>query len=114
MPAMRWEIRSAISVVLFLQCAGGCADKMMLHPSTGPADAGGAVRREVNDRGRTIEVFVAQSEGAKAAGSVGAYVLEFCGNATRAEWVCGYIARRWGERPVEVWVMNYPGFGGST
>ena len=60
-----------------------------------------------------MEVFVARSPGARSAGPR-AYVLEFCGNATRAEYVINYVADRWGDRPVEVWVMNYPGFGAST
>ena len=43
-----------------------------------------------------------------------AYALEFTGNATRAEYVADSVAKRWGDRPIEVWVMNYPGFGQSS
>src|SRR5439155_15995420 len=36
------------------------------------------------------------------------------GNADRADrWVAGE-AEEWNDRAVEVWGMNYPGFGGST
>ena len=58
-----------------------------------------------------MEVFVARSPGAQ---EPKAFVLEFSGNASRAEWIATSAAQRWGVRPVEVWVMNYPGFGGST
>ena len=52
--------------------------------------------------------------GLKGDGEPAAYLLEFTGNATRAETIATYLAKRWSHRPVEVWVMNYPGFGGST
>ena len=42
------------------------------------------------------------------------YVLRFYGNADRADrWVAAE-AGMWNNRAVEVWGMNYPGFGGST
>src|SRR5439155_322749 len=42
------------------------------------------------------------------------YILRFYGNADRAErWVAAE-AEEWNDRAVEVWGMNYPGFGGST
>jgi pimeloyl-ACP methyl ester carboxylesterase len=42
------------------------------------------------------------------------YLLEFTGNATRAEDIAAYVAGRLGGRAVEAWVVNYPGYGGST
>jgi pimeloyl-ACP methyl ester carboxylesterase len=47
-------------------------------------------------------------------GEPAAYVLDFTGNGTRAEWIASFLANRWAEIPVDVWVMNYPGYGGST
>jgi len=42
------------------------------------------------------------------------YVLRFYGNADRADrWVAAE-AEEWNDRAVEIWGMNYPGFGGST
>jgi pimeloyl-ACP methyl ester carboxylesterase len=41
-------------------------------------------------------------------------LLEFCGNGTRAEDIATYVAHRWNKHPVEVWAVNYPGYGGST
>ncbi len=63
--------------------------------------------------GRNVEVLVGRSPGMLKTGQAKVLDLEFCGNATRAEWIAQYIADRWKERAVEVWVMNYPGFGGS-
>src|SRR5207244_6690041 len=65
--------------------------------------------------GRSVEVWKARSAGA-ARGSGAeprAFVLEFIGNASRAEYMAAAAAEEWGERPVEVWAVNYPGYGGS-
>jgi pimeloyl-ACP methyl ester carboxylesterase len=101
-------------VILLLLVLTGCADRVLLHPSTQPATVGAAQRRTLTRDGKTIELFTEQSPGAKSRGGPEAYSLEFTGNATRAEYVVDSIARHFGDRPVEVWVMNYPGFGGST
>ena len=90
---------------------GGCADRLLLFPSTHAINASGAQRIVVQP---AIEVWTARSPAAQQAGNVDAYVLEFCGNATRAEEITRYVAARWHPHRVEVWVMNYPGFGGSA
>ena len=95
-------------------CNIGCADQLLLFPTTAPASFGDAQRRLIDNPGRQIEVFTAKSPGAESHAMVDAYALEFTGNATRAEYVVNSIATRWGDRPVEVWVMNYPGFGQTT
>ncbi len=64
-------------------------------------------------QGRNVEVLVGRSPGMEKTGQAKVLDLEFCGNATRAEWIAQYVANRWRDRAVEVWVMNYPGFGGS-
>jgi len=66
----------------------------------------------VDDHGRAIEVWTARPT------TIGdrepeAFILEFTGNATRAEEIAQYVAQRWQAHPVEAWVMNYPGYGGS-
>jgi pimeloyl-ACP methyl ester carboxylesterase len=85
----------------------------LIFPSQQPVDAKGAQQRIVVDHGRRIEVFVARSPGVTGNQPPLAYSLEFTGNATRAELVASESANRWGQRPVEVWVMNYPAFGAS-
>jgi len=102
----------SLGFLLLLAC-GGCADSWLLYPSTKPLDAGGAQRRMLNFKGHRIEVFIARSEGVRAGGAPEAYSLEFCGNSMRAEFLAARAAKRWGARPVEVWSMNYPGFGRS-
>jgi hypothetical protein len=105
---MRW-----IFGTLILLVCGGCADSWLLYPSTQPIDAGGAERRIFTYNARRIEVFIARSPGVRSGTQPQAYSLEFTGNSTRAEQVANQSARMWGARPVEVWVMNYPGFGKS-
>src|SRR4051794_38764191 len=112
----RWILYPAIMIsYLAAMIFGGCVDKLLLHPSTYPADAGTARRQTVDlGDGRVAECWVKGSPGALRAGRAAAYSVEFTGNATRAEWVAANNALRWGDRPVEVWTVNYPGFGGST
>lgn len=91
---------------------GGCADRLILLPSSHPIPAPGAVRRTIQHQGKTLEIWTARSP--KTANQrVEAYVIEFTGNATRAEQIAVYVADRYSFRPVEAWVMNYPGYGGS-
>jgi hypothetical protein len=103
-----------ISIVALLLFLTGCADSLILHPSTAPAKAGDAQPRQIDDHGRAVEVFVAQSPACKESDPPEAYDLEFTGNSTRAEYVADLLSKRWANRSVEVWVMNYPGFGRST
>lgn len=137
----RWTRRRTLLLILFLAYAGlmlfgGCADKLILFPSTGATDAHGAERRFVDlPGGAQVECWVDRSPGARAARAAAAtaqagdripapatapatapdaYVVEFTGNATRAEYVASYAALRWGPRSVEVWMVNYPGYGRST
>jgi pimeloyl-ACP methyl ester carboxylesterase len=91
----------------------GCADRLLLYPTREPIDASGATRREISVSGGVLEVWVARSSAGRSA-ETQAYVLEFTGNATRAERVCERDARLWDPRPVEVWAVNYPGYGGSS
>ena len=95
---------------------GGCADKLILFPSRQRIDALAARRLEVvGPGGGVVEVWVDRSPGASAGGAEPkAFVIEFTGNATRAEQVASYAAARWGQKPVEVWMVNYPGYGGSS
>src|SRR5688500_15782336 len=94
---------------------GGCASKLILFPSRQPIDAGSA-RRVLIPTGsdRVVEAWVDRSPGAGRGDGPRAFVIEFTGNATRAEQVASYAADRWGERAVESWMVNYPGYGGST
>lgn len=92
---------------------GGCADFFILYPSTDPYLVAGTQRREVPVPGaKPVEVWVARSRGAVSA-EPRAFVLEFVGNASRAEGMAYEVAEEWRDRPVEIWAVNYPGYGGS-
>ena len=87
----------------------GCADRFVLPPVQ-DVRHDGAERRLFRAGTGEVEAFIARSPGA-AATKPAAYVLRFTGDAAGA---AKFTANRWGHRPVEVWVVNYPGYGGST
>jgi uncharacterized protein len=104
-------IRAILLVTLI--AIAGCADRLILFPP-GNAIAGPGVQRRTLAHGKnTIEIFTAGSPGATNL-EPRAFMLEFTGNMTRAEQIVAYVASRWGDKPVETWVINYPGYGGST
>jgi hypothetical protein len=92
----------------------GVADRLVLFPSTHPTDAMGAARREIPFEGGVLEMWTAQSPGARLVAAPSLYVLSFEGNASRAEWAAAPDAHAWGDHAVEVWSENAPGYGGST
>src|SRR4051794_37189872 len=93
---------------------GHLPDHLILFPTRTPINAGGAVRKTIPFQNGQLEVWIAQSRLARAKGNPEVYVLRFYGNADRAErWVAAE-AEMWNDRAVEVWGMNYPGFGGSA
>jgi pimeloyl-ACP methyl ester carboxylesterase len=89
-------------------------DHLILFPTRASIDAAGAVRKTVPFQNGELELWTAISRRAQQSGRVDTYVLRFYGNADRAErWVAAE-ADEWNDRAVEIWGMNYPGFGGST
>ena len=103
----------AIVVYLFLVSWAPMLDRFVLFPSTARIPANGATRKAVPFEGGELEVWTAASRAARA-GRPKTYVLRFYGNADRAErWVADE-ADMLGDRAMEIWGVNYPGFGGST
>lgn len=103
----------ALLAYLTFAMFGGCADSLLLFPTNGVIATDGAIETQVPVAGATpVQVFqrtVNVSTGAQPE----AFILVFDGNGGRAE-----NAIFWGDdiarsHPVEVWAMNYPGFGGS-
>ncbi len=89
-------------------------DHLILFPTKAPIDAGGAVRKAVPFQNGGLELWTAVSQRAQQNGRADIYILRFYGNADRAErWVAAE-ADEWNDRAVEIWGMNYPGFGSST
>ena len=90
------------------------SDQLILFPSTRPINPHGATRKVVAFENGELELWTARSRLAQERGRPEVYVLRFYGNADRAErWVTAE-AEMWNERAIEIWGMNYPGFGGST
>jgi pimeloyl-ACP methyl ester carboxylesterase len=98
-----------LAVILF----GSLPSHLILFPSTNRIDPHGAARKTVPFEDGELELWTAKSQAAQQSGHVEIDLLRFYGNADRAErWVSAEAAI-WNERAVEIWGMNYPGFGGS-
>ena len=89
-------------------------DRLVLFPTTSRIDAGAAVRKTIPFQNGELEVWTARSAMARLREQPDIYVLRFYGNADRADRWVALEAEMWNNRAVEVWGMNYPGFGGST
>ena len=89
-------------------------DQLILFPSTQYIDPHGAVREIIPFRNGDLEIWTARSHLAKQRDHIDAYILRFYGNADRADRWVALEADAFGERAIEVWGVNYPGFGGST
>ena len=109
-----WRLLAIGIVYLAVIFFGHLPDHLILFPTTAPIDAGGAVRKTLPFQNGELEIWTAASKLAQQKGGADVYVLRFYGNADRADrWVRGR-GREWNGRAVEIWGMNYPGFGGST
>jgi len=89
-------------------------DQLILFPTTHRIDAHGATRQTIPFQNGELEIWTARSRLAQQSNHVDAYVLRFYGNADRAERWVALDVDAFGERAVEIWGMNYPGFGGSS
>ena len=89
-------------------------DQLILFPTTNAIKTQGAARRAIAFENGTLEIWTARSRLAQQKGRPEAYVLRFYGNADRAEPWVALEAEMWNDRAVELWGVNYPGFGGST
>jgi uncharacterized protein len=93
---------------------GHLPDHLILFPTKARIDAGGAVRKTVAFENGELEIWTAQSQRAHEQGRADVFILRFYGNADRADRWAALDAGMWNDRAVEIWGMNYPGFGGST
>lgn len=93
----------------------GCApltNRMLLFPSKDGRAVGAAERVMIASAGGAIETIRAKSPSATTT-PARAIVLRFYGNADRADEWPAREAAAFGDSPVEVWGVNYPGFGKS-
>ena len=93
---------------------GRLPDHLILFPTRAPINAGSAIRKTIPFESGQLEAWIAQSQAARSKGNAEVYVLRFYGNADRAERWPAEETKMWNERAVEIWGINYPGFGGST
>src|SRR5215468_5475040 len=93
---------------------GRLPDYLILFPTRAPINAGGAVRKTIPFENGDLEIWTAQSRHAQQQGRADLFILRFYGNADRADRWAAMEAEMWNDRAVEIWGMNYPGFGGST
>jgi alpha-beta hydrolase superfamily lysophospholipase len=114
-PLIRWRFVLVIAVLYFAVIAlTPLPDRLVLFPTTERINAWGATRKPISFDGGELEIWTAASKLARQQGQARSYVLRFYGNADRADrWVAAE-ADMWNDRAIEVWGMNYPGFGGST
>ena len=107
-------VLAIVAAYLILILFGHLPDHLILFPTKAPIDAGEAARKMVPFQNGELEVWTAKSYRAKQQAGAEIYVLRFYGNADRADrWVAAE-AEEWNGRAVEIWGMNYPGFGRST
>src|SRR5665213_1799057 len=107
--ARRWIILYFVAAIVL----SGCADRLILFPSREPIRVPGAERLVIPGPAGPLEIWTLRSPAA-VDHEPQAYVIEFIGNAARAEDTVEYVCDQWQNRPVEVWSMNYPGYGGSA
>ncbi len=113
----RGRIATWALLPLALIVMGSCAfspDRLILYPSTAPLGSIGAARRTVSFEGGDLEIWTSRSRFHATGARPDAYFLRFYGNADRADPNVGIEALEWKGRPVEIWGVNFPGYGGST
>lgn len=109
---LRFIVLAALVLYISLLTIFPVLDSFVLFPTTGPVSAGKAVRRTVSFEKGDLEIWVSRSTHAGASSRPDLYLLCFYGNASRAE--DGVQIDLFPNKSVEVWGVNYPGYGGST
>ncbi len=105
-------LRLVVLYFVVLIVIAGCADRLVLFPSRQPIEFPGAQRVETPGPVGPLEIWTARSRAVR--GEPQAFVLHFVGNASRAEGEGQYVLDQWREWPIELWAVNYPGYGGSA
>jgi pimeloyl-ACP methyl ester carboxylesterase len=87
--------------------------RFVLFPSRRPIDPEAGELRSLQIGDAQISICIARSDACEGI-DPSAFVLCCSGNASRAERATPAVREFWAEHPVEVWGLNYPGFGEST
>lgn len=94
--------------VLLSLALAGCADTVILHPTSEPVETA-ADRRVIGE----LELWTTRAQD-DPGGAPEIYVLSFIGKGDRAERRAAVESGLWRGQRAEVWVLNYPGYGGSA
>jgi pimeloyl-ACP methyl ester carboxylesterase len=113
-PARLLWMGTILVLYLLMMFCTTLPDQLILFPSTQHIDAHGATRQTIPFHNGELEIWTARSHLAKQHDHVDACILRFYGNADRADRWVALEADAFGEWAIEVWGVNYPGFGGST
>jgi pimeloyl-ACP methyl ester carboxylesterase len=100
---------------VWLVACFGCnlTDRLLLFPRTEPIGERLATQTTLAWGRESLDVWVARSRRSSSA-EPELFVLEFVGNATRAEETVAVTAALFDDFDAEVWTVNYPGYGAST
>jgi pimeloyl-ACP methyl ester carboxylesterase len=103
-------------ILLTLAYTTHLVDSLIISTATGKEDPRGATQLLLPFQNGQLEIFTAQSPACSATGGGGpkAFILLFVGNEDRADKYPGPMAAALADKPVEIWGVNYPGFGAST
>jgi uncharacterized protein len=105
----------AIGIVYFsVMFFAHLPDHLILFPTTAPIDPGDAVRKMLPFENGELEIWTSQSRRAREQRRTDIFILRFYGNADRADRWAALEAEMWSDHSIEIWGVNYPGFGGST
>ena len=113
---VRAGARATVAAVGMASCVAiACApvaDGLLLYPSRDARDLGGSERVTIPSAAGSVETIRAKSPAASQS-PARAIVLRFYGNADRADAWPSVEAEAFGEWAVEIWGVNYAGFGRS-
>ncbi|MDB5299281.1 MAG: hypothetical protein JWO87_944 [Phycisphaerales bacterium] len=115
-PIKTWLKRIVVGF-LVLNVAGILAtcfwpDRFILFPSTRPIAVSGAERVAIGGPAGTLEAWTKRTSATKGE-EPESFVLAFNGNGSRAEGELARLEPMWAGHSVEIWAVNFPGYGGS-
>jgi pimeloyl-ACP methyl ester carboxylesterase len=111
----RWISAGALVLVLGILLWVYSPDRLILFPSRDPRGSVGATRRTIPFQNGELEIWSGRSRTHPISKAPDFSLLRFYGNADRADANVGLEAAEWTAAPaVEIWGVNYPGYGGST
>jgi pimeloyl-ACP methyl ester carboxylesterase len=105
-----------LTVTLLFTCAG-CAEWVLLHPTIHPISTSARRQWVPLDGERRLELWVERRHCQatdRAPDPRPLFLLEFTGNAARAEAASQHQPGWWGCRTLVIHRANYPGYGGSS